>query len=269
MSSGLSRKPAIPTQRPEGIGDDLWRYLQSIKEIIESYEGSRGSVYDQILTKQDAVNAGIELRSFQKPSGLRVNQAQIGNRYDYSNFTDRGLLQFKGDAQVWKDDNISAVSLGIGASPPDLVQYNGTNIYVRAFSGNVTLEELFGGTEYNHDGEEGADIHMHLHWSPTTNNAGDVKWQLGYVWINNNGVATAETTVSVISSATGTAWDQIRASFPTIAGAGKKIGSQLGFRLFRDPNDAEDTYPDDAAITFTFGMHYELDQVGSNTIGTK
>lgn len=44
---------------------------------------------------------------------------------NYSEFESDGTLHMVGDATVWMDDNFAGVSLGIGATPPDLIQLNG------------------------------------------------------------------------------------------------------------------------------------------------
>jgi hypothetical protein len=197
----------------------------------------------------------------------KFGNVKAGN---YSEFEADGTLIKHGNATTWRDDNFAGVALAIGASAPDLIAFNGGTVYVRAFDGNVTMEQLFGGTEYNHEGKEGADISLHLHWAPTTANTGNVKWQAAYWWFNANDASPgAETIISVVQAAGGVAWKPQKIAFPTVSGAGKKIGSQIGIRLFRDPSDAADTYPNDAVIAFTFGIHYECDSDGSREITTK
>lgn len=44
------------------------------------------------------------------------------------------------------------------------------------------------------------------------------------------------------------------------------IGDQVAFRLYRDPNI--DTYPNDAII-ITFGIHYQINSLGSRTMTAK
>lgn len=196
--------------------------------------------------------------SYQRSSGVNM---QMDSSY--------GIQKRRDSSTVWNDIILELQAPTLGASAPDNVAYNGTSIEVYAFAGAATEEELHGELEYVHGAKEGADIYFHLHWSPTTTDAGNVKWQLAYVWINPGGGATSETVISVTSAATGTAWDQVYAAFPAISGTGKEIGSQLGFRLFRDPTDGDDTYGADAAITFTLGCHYESDTDGSRDQATK
>lgn len=170
----------------------------------------------------------------------------------------------------WKDDNFPAINLSFGASPPDTIAYNGTGIGIIAFDGAATSEEVYGGLEYNHDAfyGVGAVIKAHVHWCPVDTNAGNVKWNLEYN-ISNTGDVGTSTTVSVVSAAGGVAWATVRASFPDVSISDHNIGAQIGFRLYRDPMDAEDTYGSDAAIKFTIGFHYLVSSPGSRLVGTK
>jgi hypothetical protein len=183
--------------------------------------------------------------------------------------TSAGRPEFAGGLDQWRDNNFAAVSLGVGVTPPDQIPLNGGTVQVRAFDGAAITEQLFFATEYNHEAKEDSDIQFHVHWSPTTAAAGDVKWQLTYHWVNIDGAFGAETTISVTQAAGGVAWKANKISFPTVDGTGMQIGSQIIGRLFRDPTDAADTYGDDAAITGTFGIHYLVDTDGSRAIGSK
>jgi len=49
-----------------------------------------------------------------------------------------------------------------------------------------------------------------------------------------------------------------------IDGTGKTLSSMLICRLYRDPADAADTYPQDVAF-LQFDVHYEIDSLGSET----
>lgn len=209
-------------------------------------------------------------------TGLLVRQSDavlyepvFGVNPDYSTFEADGTLVSYGAATVWEDQNFAGVALGTGASPPSLIQLNGHSIYVAAFDGVATVEQLFGGTELPHAWKVGTDIYPHLHWSATTADAGNVKWQLSYQWLNNGDTAGTDTTVSVTQAAPAVAWKVQRADFPAISGTGKNKGSQLMLRLFRDPTDGADTYAHNAAITATFGFHYERDMTGSRTKDSK
>jgi hypothetical protein len=257
------------------IGDD------AIKDNMIDFGTGAGQVNladipvgaDKDFSGYDMINAGGLGVGTATPDRTAqvVGTAMFGeDTTNFSEFESDGTLKFNGNATVWRDDNIAGVALGVGATPPDLIQLNSGTIYVRAFDGATITEQLFGAAEINHDYKEESNLQFHIHWSPTTNNAGDVKWQLTYQWIEVDGsFSGAETTISVTQAAGGTAWSANKVLFPDISGTGHAIGSQLVFRLFRDPTDAADTYGDDAAITGTFGFHYEIDTIGSRQITTK
>jgi hypothetical protein len=169
---------------------------------------------------------------------------------------------------VWKDINVGGVLLArASVNQPTQVAIDGTNILTYAFDGNTLVKELHGAFEYQHDGKEETNIIFHVHWYPTTAGAGNVKWQLEY-WMRKGTTYKLTNTITVISAATGTAWDEIRASFPAVSGTNLEIETQIHLRLFRDPTDGDDTYAADAAVG-TVGIHYEIDTIGSRQVATK
>ena len=92
--------------------------------------------------------------------------------------------------------------------------------------------------------------------------------QLEYAWIDRGGVVSSSTVISFVAATSGVVGKEERTSFPAISGTGKHIGSRFVFRLFRDSADASDTYTDSIGA-FDFGVHYEIDTVGSRQITTK
>lgn len=201
-----------------------------------------------------------------RPDGQSAFGALVAG--NYSQFEPDGTLRFVGNATVWRDFNFGVGALGVGASAPDLVSIAGTGLRLRAFDGNNITEQVYGSLEMDHDWKEGSTIYPHIHWMPTTANAGDVKWQLEYFWVPVGGTVTGSTVITATQSSTGTAWNMHFLNFPSISGGGKTIGSQMMVRLFRIPTDGADTYPDDAVVV-TFGFHVELDTVGSRQIAAK
>lgn len=178
---------------------------------------------------------------------------------------DQSQIEYK--PVYWNDINVSASALGQGASAPDVVTLIG-NIQGIAFDGNATTEQLYGEIEILHDYKEGTDLRPHIHWSPTTANAGNIKWQLEYTAARKGEVFPATSTISVVVAANGVARTHNAHEFPVIPGADFIIGTHVAFRLFRNPADAEDTYPDDALL-HSFGVHYEIDTPGSRMVMQK
>ena len=168
---------------------------------------------------------------------------------------------FKGQAPNYNDINIPGFAFGMGASPPDKIDILPSgSIRALGFDGGVTTEELHSSGEILHGYVEGTDLDIHVHWITTTTNAGNVKWQLEYHWINPETVYGDPTIISSTTATNETAWKSWHSYFPPIDGTGKDQGSELVFRLFRDPT--EDTYASDAAL-IQVGIHYQIDALGS------
>lgn len=172
-----------------------------------------------------------------------------------------------GSSGVWIDFNFGVGALTRGSAAPDLITIGSTGIETLGFDGVNTTEEVSAVAELNHNWREGTILKPHVHWLATTNDAGNVHWQLEYVIVQDGDVVGAGDTIEVTQAASGVAWTQQFASFPDIVATGYTIGAQIFFRLFRDPTDA-DTYGHDAAIA-TFGLHVQLDTMGSRQVGTK
>lgn len=196
-----------------------------------------------------------------------VSTARFGIPPNYSEFAPDGTLTYYGDATVWLDKNFSGASLDIGNSAPDLIQVAGGTMRRRAFDGVNTVEQLFGDIEIPHGWQPGS-VYAHVHWQPVNGNVGSVKWQVTYVYAADDEVDSAEATTSLIQAAPGLAWQHTFAALPVIdLGTDRPIGTQLGFRLFRDPTDGDDDYGSDAML-ITFGVHVEMRRLGSRQIGT-
>lgn len=170
---------------------------------------------------------------------------------------------------LWNDINHPASSLTLGAAAPDSISILGAGgIKGLGFDGNATEESVHGSAEILHGYLEGSDIYFHVHWMPTTANAGNVKWQLEYSWQAVNGTFAIPTIIDIVDAANGTAWNHRLAPFAAIDGTGMNVNSAVAFRLFRDPGDGEDTYSNDAAL-IQVGIHYQIDVYGSRTVTAK
>jgi hypothetical protein len=64
-----------------------------------------------------------------------------------------------------------------------------------------------------------------------------------------------------------TQYENVRSDFAAITGTNLKIGDQMMFNLYRVAADG-DAYAGDALIE-TAGIHYQVDTLGSRTIGAK
>ena len=175
---------------------------------------------------------------------------------------------------AWDDANIAGFSLGAGASAPDFTTAIQGGILAPGFDGGSTMEQLYGVIELPHDYKEGSDIQPHVHWCPSDTGAGNVVWRLEYTWCNAipATVFPGANTITGTSAAATVAKTNTPVDIGTglISGAGMKISSHFAFRLYRDPNNVDglDTYGSDALL-ISFGLHYQVDALGSRLITTK
>jgi len=198
------------------------------------------------------------------------NKAKIDDLYKFFNVDrrDPNALWLALREPQWIDLNLGACIMGIGAAAPDYIKLATTNILVPGFNGLNIVEELSGELELDHFWAEGTNIYPHVHWLPTTAALGTVVWQLEYTWTNKLDVEPASTTIISVNPTEGVAWKNYRADFNFITGTGKKVGSLLAFRFFRDPGHPQDAYTPDAAVKM-FGLHVLKNTFGSRTIENK
>jgi hypothetical protein len=246
----------------DGVGSGM---VAKVGNADYSARSIQGTVNEVTVTDGDGVAANPVVSLPDVIEGPR----SFGTVTDNTTFEEDGTPVFNGGATNWNDINKSLLPLSTGANVPSIIAVNGaTWLKVRAFNGIGTINELGEGCEILHDYKEGTDITPHIHWAGTTAAAGNVKWQLAYMWIDRDEVFGGEVLSSATVATSGVAWKEQRTNFPTISGAGKHIGSRFHFVLFRDPLDAADTYTADAAA-FDFGLHYQRDTIGSRQITVK
>lgn len=170
----------------------------------------------------------------------------------------------------WGTIVIPGIILGTATSEPDLIPFGDppTDLKVRAFDGNNIPEQLFASPKIVPDYKEKTDIIFAVEWSPSDNDSGNIKWFIDYTWANVDDIFSAQTTIYTIDPSDGVAWKHQEINFPAISGTGKKIRSSINFRLYRVPNDGQDTYGNDAAL-LNIIIHYKLNTFGSRLIDTK
>lgn len=166
----------------------------------------------------------------------------------------------------WEDLRIAATSTNIGtANAPAFAKLlddgaGSQGCYTYLFDA-AAEEELFFAVQLPHSWLEGSDIFAHVHWVPTTANAGNVVWGLEYSWANIEGVYANSVLTTVTDSTDSTAKKHIMSNFPVIAGAGKTASSMILCRVYRKAADAADTYANDAAL-LEIDFHYRVSRVG-------
>lgn len=168
---------------------------------------------------------------------------------------------------VWDDIIILPSNLRGGATPPSWTTAFQGGIYVMCFQ-NGSSDEVYGGFELPHDYKEGTALYPHLHWSPSTNNNGRCDWTFEYTIQSMNGGAfpgnDSSITFQQVGGGVALAHQFVSASAP-VPGANRKIGDIMMFKLARPSGDA---FTGDAFL-LSFGVHYEIDTMGSRQIGVK
>lgn len=165
-----------------------------------------------------------------------------------------------------------------GSSQPDMVSGFGgnANLYTLQFDGVSTLEEVFFDIQLPHTWKQGSVVYPHVHFSPVSTNSNDavsrtVRFVLDYTWSNINGafgvVSSYEMTKAFVPNAS--LWKHlIAAGAAGLDGSNKLISSVMKCRLYRDPTNAADTYPQDVALN-SFDIHFQVDALGAVNEYTK
>ena len=178
-----------------------------------------------------------------------------------------GNLRMANDATVFDDMLVPGFSVRGGAAAPDIALFGGTSgstaIYVNVFDGSNTKEDVFFSVQLPHSYKHGSDISPHIHWSPTTADTGNVKWTLNCMWQNISSTYSGVSTSSATVATAAVAWSHQLSEFTDLTGSGKTLSSIAVCSLYRDPNDAADTYAYDAAL-LGIDFHYEMDSLGSD-----
>lgn len=170
----------------------------------------------------------------------------------------------------WDDIIVPGTSVRTtGTTPPDIEQFNGSTIYLPAFAGGgPSTEQAFFSCELPHDWKEGSVIRPHIHWSPSTAGAGNVKWYLDLQMSPARGEDFSATftrsAVDVTRTKAGT--HEIIETTELVDMPLAKIGAMLIGRIYRVPTD--DTYADDAFL-LSIGFHYQMDTHGSRQVFIK
>jgi hypothetical protein len=176
--------------------------------------------------------------------------------------TDRILL----DKTVWDDVRIPALSVTppaanfpafgafLGAGGLKTYRFDGAGVQTQSVHFTIQIPHTY---------KLGTNLHPHVHWAPTTTDAGNVIWQLEYSWQDKDGTFGAASTLAApVSAAGGAAWAHNFTEFSEISGAGLDVSSMLVCRLFRDPTHGSDNYAFDAAF-LEFDLHFEVNTLGS------
>lgn len=151
---------------------------------------------------------------------------------------------------IWKQLTVEVIATGQGVNAPTLKPFRG-NIDQLAFDGVPPgVEEVFFAFHLPHDIKPNVGHGMHIHWSHiTASPTGDVKWFIDYTVVRsgNSEVFPAPTTISSVQTAGVQYEHQLAFSGLSIAASAQLEPDALFLaRIYRDPDDGEDTFENDA-----------------------
>lgn len=193
-----------------------------------------------------------------------IGPRKFGTATDYTEFEAGGTMVFNGAAKVWEDLNFDPDSSGgPPVTLPDYVTIN--NVIHREFT--AANNQICGSNkEIPHAYALGTTMHPHMHVflkggeSAGTTGAGfTFYWELR----QSTGTTTGSVTLSATSAELTTGTHKINIYDATgFAGPAGK-GANLAMTIARTAGDAGDV------IVTTYGVHYQLDTVGSREMMTK
>jgi hypothetical protein len=159
-----------------------------------------------------------------------------------------------------------------GATAPDevTVTIGGIDYRVYAFDGGSTQETLTNSFEMQHDldfvGLNAGTVkaEWHVHWMPSTADAGDVKWFFDWAYLPADGsAAISMTALTCIDSCSSQQTRHLICGTELAKpSSGFNVGDIILFRLRRTPNDGADTYGADALLIKT-ALHVPVNSKGS------
>lgn len=183
-----------------------------------------------------------------------------------------GTPIFEANTAVWKPpywDDLRVPLSATNAGPvnaPSFAKFiddgaGSTGVHTYLFDQN-TEEEVFFVAQMPHKWLEGSTIYPHIHWFPTDNTAGFVRWGLEFTKARPFTVMPSTQLFSVQALAGGTALTHQIDSFGPLVMTGDTISTMFMCRLFREAAHAGDTYAADAG-GLEVDFHYQLDTPGS------
>ena len=211
------------------------------------------------------VNAGTMAKRMELTSTgqLIVPTLRVGTSSNYTEIEADGTIKFVGDATVWEDLNFAVVkSGGPEASLPADVTIN--DVYYKEFT-SANNQSCGDEEEMPHNAKLSTNLHPHAHiFLKSGESAGTtgVTFTLYWELRESTGTTSGNLTMSA-TSAELTANPHKFDIWGTEFAGPTTLGSQLCLALYRTGGNAGDV------VVTTYGVHYEIDLIGSREITTK
>ncbi len=179
----------------------------------------------------------------------------------------------EGTADLWDDLRVPLSEPSTGGIKPEWATfpYNiaGSYPYLNWFKASG-IDEMYFVVQLPHDWDEGTDIYPHIHWVPSQNGAAGPsvpRWGLQYAWLNIGETFSAYTTIYGTTTTTSEVLVKSRQYITSLGtngmdATGKTISSMIVCRIFRDGDNAADTYAG-LAGALEIDFHYQRSSMGS------
>lgn len=260
-------------------GDYVKYFPGSTKGVLYALLGEPsiiGNAYEQIypgrwgyINPLNMVTLGdiIDLPAYQPLDADLTRLAtyrRIGGDAHYTEFEADGTMKMNGDATVWEDLNFDpTTSGGPAVTIPDYVTIN--NVIHREFTS--ANNQLCGdGEELPHKYKLSSIIYPHIHVFlkggeavGTTGVSFTFYWELRQA----SGTTSGSTVLATTSVALGANPHKIDIYDNTGFAGSAELGAQLTVKIARTAGNAGDV------IVTTYGVHYEIDTVGSRQLTSK
>lgn len=245
--------------------------LDDLSDVDIAGSGTGDILYNNAGTWED-YPLGIVSNITNDGDHIRIGDI-VGGDYVEIN-TDDGSVRLRGDATAWDDLLFPASVVKPGATAPAYKAFGPSGSLQALMFEAGHHDEVHFEVQLPHRWKEGSKIYPHVHWTPTTADAGNVVWELEYSWANIDGTFGAPSNMaSDATAAGGTAWVHKltvlkEAGNAYIDGTGKTMSSMLVCRLHRNSNAGSDTLNKDVAM-LDVDFHIEIDSFGSDEEYTK
>lgn len=171
----------------------------------------------------------------------------------------------------YRDEYPSILVPASGATAPDSIGVTIGNVarQVYSFDGVNTEERLSVSFEIPHDYKTGGQIEVHVHYRPSDNTSGNVKWFFDWEYSSANGNPIAQTTISVVDTISlNSQYKHKLKAIGFLPALGYSLGDKIGFNIRRTPSDSQDNYGADVFLE-QISLHVPIDTLGSRQLYIK